>query len=121
MAQLKCMEMTLNYNQGFFTIDHKRQLIRSILIANLHFDVLEGLRQILVKLLLGLNDFNDIPLALDLMCGLSMSSQVDFALKSFLAEAAAEWLVASVLSHVSDSVDDKKREEKFRLIYFQMF
>lgn len=36
-----------------------------------------------------------------------MSSQVDFSLESFFAEAAAEWLVASMLSHVSDSVDGR--------------
>lgn len=50
-----------------------------------------------------------------------MSSQVDFSLKSFLAKAAAKWLVASVLSHVSDSVDDEKGRKKLNkfLLHFE--
>jgi hypothetical protein len=93
-------------------------MVRRRLFADLHLDVLEWLRGVLVELLLGPDHrLAHVTFALDLMGRLSVSSQVDLSLERFLAQAARERFVASVLSHVSNSVETRregrKRENEF--------
>jgi hypothetical protein len=82
-------------------------------VADLHLDILEWLCGVLVEILFGLDHrLTHVTFALDLVGRLSVSSQVDLSLECFLAQAARERFVASVLSHVSNSGRERRREKR---------